>query len=85
MSQFAQAVVKELKAAGVRVSREVSGIAHVEHLIADHGKELVKKALGNAITNMVTHVDTTGRRLPTAEEQRQWDADRTWVKDRFGI
>lgn len=85
MSMFAKAVKAELKLLVKNVAREVTGIAHVEHLIADHGKDLVKEAIGNAITNFVTHVDISGRRAPTQKEIEQWNADRKWVKDKFGI
>lgn len=85
MSMFAKAVKTELKLIVKNVAREVTGIAHIEHLIADHGKELVKRAIGNAITNFMTHVDTSGRHAPSQADIDQWHADRKWVKDRFGI
>jgi hypothetical protein len=85
MSAFAKAVKAELKKLVAEVAREVSGLAHIEHLIVDHGKELVKTAIGNAITNLTTHVDTTGRRAPSQKDIDQWNADRKWVKEKFGI
>ncbi|GAB5406579.1 MAG: hypothetical protein Aurels2KO_48100 [Aureliella sp.] len=85
MSLFARAVRHELQELTSNVVREVSGVKHLEHLIAEHGKAIVKNAIGNALTNMHTHVDITGRRGPTPSEQQQWDADREWVRTHFGV
>lgn len=85
MSTFAKAVKAELKKLVAEVAREVTGLAHIEKLVVDHGEVLVKRAIGNAITNFTTHVDTSGRTVLSQQEIDQWHKDRQWVKDNLGL
>jgi hypothetical protein len=68
--------------------RQAVGLRCIEDWIAKHTKNLVKRALGNAIANFTAHVGAgaaIGNRQPTQEELDHWNAVRQKIHDRYGL
>ena len=85
---FYEAATHEMKRLGANSVRRAAGLRDIEQWIADHTREFVKNALGNAIANFTAHVGpgaAIGRRQATQEELEHWNAVRQQVHEHYGL